>query len=140
MKEYIKKAAFFQCVSYTLVSFTNAVINFIGGKETNNASVMAMFGICLIVSLILPLYEYFEGISPLAMIFLQYLLSCAGGALLLYLFQRNDPFTAQEWLENYLTFTIPYIILTGIYYISVFADTKKKDELIREIQKQKPTT
>ena len=136
MKEYIKKAAFNLCVSYTSVSFTNAVINFIGGKETNNASVMAMFGICFIVSLVLPLYEYFDGISPLAMIFIQYLISCAGGAFLLYLFQRNDPFTAREWLKNYLTFTIPYVILTGIYYISVFIDSKKKDELIKEIQKQ----
>lgn len=37
----------------------------------------------------------------------------------------------------FVTFTIGYIIGAGIYYISLFRDAKKQNEILREIEMKK---
>lgn len=136
MKEYIKKVALYLCISYTSVSFSSAVMNLLGGKQTDNTNNLVMFGFCLIVSIVLSLYEYFDQVSPLAMILIQYLVSCVLCGLLLLVVSLFDPITPQGWLRLYISFTIPYIVLAGICYYSIYLDTKKKAGLIREIQER----
>ena len=48
------------------------------------------------------------------------------------------PATTGNIMKNniYAVFSPSYIVLAGIYYYSVFADAKKKDSLIKDLQKQ----
>ncbi len=134
MKNYVKKVALGLCISYTAVSVTGAITNVFAGWETNNANVLIMFGFCLIASIVLSFYEMFTNVSPLAMMVVQYLLACGLCAVLLLCVSVIEPISPRGWFEYYRSFSIPYVILAGIYYYSIYLDTKKKNAMIKEIQ------
>ena len=123
-------------MSYTVVSASAAIINIVFGGQTNNMNELMMFAICVMSSVVLSLHGLFDRVSPLAMIVIQYLLACALIAVMLLIVSRFDTITLQGCLDLYRSFTIPYVILAGVYYYSVFADTKKKDNLIKDLQKR----
>lgn len=136
MKEYLKNLALMIFMSYTVVSVSAAIINIVFGGQTNNMNELMMFAICVMASVVLSLHGLFDRVSPLAMIVIQYLLACALIAVMLLIVSRFDTITLQGCLDLYRSFTIPYVILAGVYYYSVFADTKKKDNLIKDLQKR----
>ncbi len=136
MKEYFKNLALMIFMSYTLVSVSTAIINIIFGGQTNNMNELMMFVICIIASVVLSLHRLFDSISPLAMMVIQYLLACVLIAVMLLIVSHFDTITIQGWLDLYRSFTIPYVILAGVYYYSVFADTKKEDSIIKDLQKR----
>ena len=123
-------------MSYTVVSVSSAVINIILGGQTNNLNELMMLAICIIASVVLSLHRLFDSISPLVMMVIQYLLACVLIAVMLLIVSHFDTITIQGWLDLYRSFTIPYVILAGVYYYSVFADTKKKDSIIKDLQKR----
>ncbi|MBQ3795184.1 MAG: hypothetical protein II842_02685 [Butyrivibrio sp.] len=123
-------------MSYTVVSVSAAIINIIFGGQTNNMNELMMFVICIIASVVLSLHGLFDSVSPLAMMVIQYLLACVLIAIMLLIVSRFDTITMQGWIDLYRSFTIPYVFLAGVYYYSVFADTKKKDSLIKDLQKR----
>ena len=123
-------------MSYTVVSVSTAIINIIFGGQTNNMNELMMFTICIIASAVLSLHELFDSVSPLAMMAIQYLLACVLIAVMLLIVSHFDAITLQGWVDLYRSFTIPYVILAGVYYYSVFADTKKKDSMIKDLQKR----
>ena len=136
MKKYFKNLALMIFMSYTVVSVSAAIINIIFGGQTNNMNELMMFVICIIASVVLSLHGLFDSVSPLAMMVIQYLLACVLIAVMLLIVSRFDTITLQGWLDLYRSFTIPYVFLAGVYYYSVFADTKKKDSLIKDLQKR----
>jgi lysylphosphatidylglycerol synthetase-like protein (DUF2156 family) len=136
VKKYFKNLALMIFVSYTVVSVSSAVINIIFGGQTNNLNELMMLAICIIASVVLSLHGLFDSISPLAMMVIQYLLACVLIAVMLLIVSHFDTITIQGWLDLYRSFTIPYVILAGVYYYSVFADTKKKDSIIKDLQKR----
>ena len=136
MKEYIKLFLLELCCSYTVVSVTGAIVNILAGTETNNLNVLVMFCFCVIIVAILSMHKLFEDVSPLVMIIVQYLVSLALCALLAFGISMiiHDPITPRGWFEYFRSFTIPYIIGAGYYYYRVFADAKKTNVLINELQ------
>lgn len=136
MKKYFKNLALMIFMSYTVVSVSAAIINIIFGGQTNNMNELMMFVICIIASVVLSLHGLFDSVSPLTMMVIQYLLACVLIAVMLLIVSRFDTITLQGWLDLYRSFTIPYVFLAGVYYYSVFADTKKKDSLIKDLQKR----
>lgn len=136
MKKYLSNLFFMICFSYTMVSVTGAIANVMAGTETNNFNVFLMFGLCVIACLVLSIHGWFEMISPLAMVVIQYAVACGLGALMVFIISRFEPISPRGWFELSRSFTIPYVILAAIYYVSVFADTKKKDAQIKELQKR----
>ncbi len=136
MKKYFKNLALMIFMSYTVVSVSAAIINIIFGGQTNNMNELMMFVICIIASVVLSLHGLFDSVSPLAMMVIQYLLACVLIAIMLFIVSRFDTITMQGWIDLYRSFTIPYVFLAGVYYYSVFADTKKKDSLIKDLQKR----
>ncbi len=135
MKKYIENLAFMIFFSYTVVSVTGVIANMIAGTEINNFNVLLMFVLCVIASFVLSLSGLFENVSPLLMMIIQYIVACGLGAVVVFIVSLFEPVSPRGWFELFRSFTIPYIILAAIYYISVFADTKKKDAQIKEIQK-----
>ena len=139
MKKYFKNLAIMIFMSYTMVSVSGVIINMIFGGQTNNLNELMMFAICVIASEVLSLHGLFDGVSPLAMMVIQYLVACALIAVMLLILSQFVIISPQGWVDLYRSFTIPYIILAGIYYYSVFADTKKNDSLIKDLQKLQKT-
>lgn len=124
------------CCVYTLVSVGGAIANMILGTQTNNLNVLVMFMTCFIGTLVLNLHKLFDGVSPLLMIIVQYLAACVLCAVMILIvgFIEGESVSPKGWYEFYRSFTIPYVILAGYYYYRVFSDTKKQDDLIKEIQ------
>jgi len=138
MAEKIKKFLIELCCVYTLVSVSGAVVNMIAGTETNNINVLVMFTTCTIATFILFLHGLFDSVSPLVMIIVQYLLACGLCAVMILIIGLIDePVTPRGWFEFYRSFTIPYVILAGFYYYRVFSETKKQDDIIKDIQAKK---
>lgn len=123
------------CV-YTIVSVGGAIANMIVGGQTNNLNVIVMFMTCFIGTFVLNLHKLFDKVSPLLMIVVQYLAACALCAVMILIvgWIEGESVSPRGWYEFYRSFTIPYVILAGYYYYRVFSDTKKQDDLIREIQ------
>ncbi len=136
MKKCFKNLAMMIFMSYTMVSVSAVIINMIFGGETNNLNELMMFVICVIASVVLSLHGLFDGVSPLMMMVIQYLVACALIAVMLLIVSRFDTITLQGCLDLYRSFPIQHVILAGVYYYSVFADTKKKDNLIKDLQKR----
>ena len=138
MKDFIKSYLLELCCSYTIVSVAGAFINMAMGTETNNANVVLMFIFCNIAVFVLSIHKFFEKLSPLAMIIIQYVVAlahCTGASLIATLFW--GPVTPRGWFEFFRSFTIPYIIGAALYYYRLYREAKDQDEMIKEIQKKK---
>lgn len=130
-KQYIVEL----CWVYTLMSVVGAIVNILAGTQTNNANVLVMFATCAIATFVLYLHRLFDGVSPLVMILVQYLVACAlVGLMLLFISLFIDHISPRGWYEYFRSFTIPYIVLASLYYWRVFSEAKKQDALIKEIQ------
>ena len=136
MKEYLKKLLLGICISYTSVSVTAAVINAITGMENDNSNALIMFTFCVIASVVLSLYSLFDNVSPLAMMILQYVAACFFCGLFLLVISRVDPISPRGWFEYYRSFTIPYIIIAGVFYFILYREVKEQNKLIQEIQEK----
>ena len=123
------------CCVYTILSVCGAIINMMAGTETNNINVLVMFATCTIATFVLFLHKLFDYMSPLFMMIAQYVIACAlCSGMLIIISKFAGPISPRGWFEYFRSFTIPYVILAGFYYYRVFAETKKQDQLIREIQ------
>ena len=137
MKEKLGQYLVELCCAYTLVSVVGAIVNILAGTQTNNLNVLVMFVTCAIGTFVLYLYRLFDGLSPLLIMILQYLICCALLAIMLLLLSTFvDPISPRGWYEYYRSFTIPYIILAGFFYYRVFSETKKQEKLLLEIQER----
>ncbi len=137
LKNYLKLLGLMICVSYTFVSVSGVIINIISGSQINNFNALLMFFTCVIASVVLSFHRLFDNVSPLMMMVFQYLIACALIAVMLFVINLFDEVTLKGCFEFYRSFTIPYMILAGFYYFSVFADAKKDNDLIKEIQEQR---
>ena len=135
MKDFIKSYLLELCCSYTIVSVVGAIINIMAGTETNNANVIMMFIFCNISVFVLSIHKFFEKLSPLAMIIIQYVVACALCSLAVYIGTFfYGPVTPRGWFELFRSFTIPYTIVAALYYYRLWDDAKKQQNLLKEIQ------
>lgn len=135
MKERIKNFAADLCFVYTIVSVSGALINHAAGTQTNNFNVILMFSTCAIATFVLHLHKFFSELSPLLMMVIQYLVACVLCAVLILILSAfTEPPTLRGWYEFYRSFTIPYVLLAALYYVKVFSDTRKQNNLLQEIQ------
>ena len=137
MKEKLGQYLVELCCAYTLVSVVGAIVNILAGTQTNNLNILVMFVTCAIGTFVLYLYRLFDGLSPLLIMILQYLICCLLLGIMLFLLSMFvEPISPRGWYEYYRSFTIPYIILAGFFYYRVFSETKKQEKLLLEIQER----
>ena len=135
MKDFIKSYLLELCCSYTIVSAGGAIINIMAGTDTNNVNVIMMFIFCNIAVFVLSIHKFFEKLSPLAMIVIQYVVACALCSLAVYIGTFfYGPVTPRGWFELFRSFTIPYVIGAALYYYRLWDDAKKQQNLLKEIQ------
>ena len=135
MKDFIKSYLLELCCSYTIVSVCGAIINMLAGTETNNANVILMFVFCNIAVFVLSIHKFFEKLSPLAMIIIQYVVAlalCVVAILIATIFW--GPVSSRGWFEFFRSFTIPYVIGAALYYYRLWDEAKKQQNLLKEIQ------
>lgn len=123
------------CVSYTLISLGATILNMLTGSETSNLNTISMLVFTSIAVLVLYTHQFFDNISPLLMIVIQYII--AMGLVMLYVFVVGlfEPVSEGGYWDIFVSFTIPYVIGAVVYYISVFHQAHQQDILLQEIKK-----
>lgn len=123
------------CVSYTVLSITNAILSLANGHEyvrhTNSFHMLLWTSIAVLV---LSIHYLFEEWSPVAMILAQYLI--AMGLVFFSIFIGSFFLEVAEhgYRDAFISFTVPYMIGGAFYYFSVFQTARRQNRLIQEIQ------
>lgn len=122
------------CISYTVISIANAVLCLMAGRESSsNGNALTMLLWCFIAVFILSIHHLFEEWPPAVMILCQYLIAMGLVTLSVYIGSFFEELSEHGYRDMFFSFTIPYIIGGGIYYISLFRTARRQDKLIQEI-------
>lgn len=122
------------CVSYTVISLCAAGINTIAGTQNTNFNTVMIFVFTVISVGVLYLYKLLDRFSPLVTITIQYLLALAlstGVVCFVSLFGEISP---KGYWEFFVSFTVFYLLGAICFYITTFVETRKMNQLIKEIQ------
>ncbi len=136
MKDFIKSYLLELCCSYTFVSVVGAFINMLAGTQTSNLNVLMMFIFCNIAVFVLSIHKFFENLSPLAMILIQYVLALGLCFLVVFFVSFFEPVSSGGWYELFRSFTIPYVIGAALYYFGLWTDARHQQALLSEIQER----
>lgn len=123
------------CISYTIISVSTSILEMCMGisVRTHSNTIVMLIWTSIAVG-ILSLHYLFEKLSPILMIFIQYIL--AMGLVFLTVLATNllEPISEGGLWDVFLSFSIPYAIGAVLYYISVFSYAKRQNKLLEEIQ------
>jgi hypothetical protein len=138
MKQRILEMIFMIAITYTILSMVNTVVVLIEPSYTyspQNAIMMLLFSTVGVI--VLFSHHLFKGVSPLAMLGLQYLIAFVLIVSMISLTVFFGPLHETAYRDGILSFTIPYIIGAIIYYLHLYLETKKYNRWIENIQKTK---
>ena len=136
MKNKIKEIGKYICITYTILSVVGAIINEATGSNPGNLNNVFMFLFTTIAVIVLYLYKIFTKWSPLTVILVQYLSALALVLLLCVGVGALSHSKVNRYWEIVVSFSIPYWIGAAFFYIEVFRETKRQNELIKELQER----
>ena len=67
----------------------------------------------------------------------QYLVILGGIMFTIWVIGHFTELSEYAYRDMFRSFTIPYVIIAGWYYISLFQEIKKANEMLEEIRKEK---
>ena len=134
----INKKNFFPCVCilYTIGSLLKIILegflyDFLGKTEMN---LLMMFGISLIGTWILSQHYRFPSIPFGAIVVGQYILLISILELTVWVEGFFIPLHPDAYRDMFLSTTIPYILVAFLYYLTVFKEIKRANQIISEIK------
>lgn len=139
--QIINRKNFFQsvCCCYTVLSLAKIAIEvYTQGKwGIDQQNFVMMFCISLAANFVLSQYYRFQHFPLLAVILGQYLLILGGIMLFIWFIGHYTELSRYAYRDMFLSFTIPYAIMAGWYYVSLFREIKNANEMLEEIRKEK---
>ena len=125
------------CISYTIISIINALINLLNGNSTGSHenSIMMLLWTSIAV-FILSIHHLFDEWSPIFMIIIQYVIAMGLVFLSIFLISLFSEIHVDAYKDAFTSFTWPYIIGAGFYYISLFRSAARQNKLLSEIQEK----
>lgn len=127
------------CVCYTILSLGKIIVEYMTQGRFGNfqANMLVMFVISLAATFVLSQHYRFERFPLLAVILVQYLLLLAGVMTFIWLSSFWTEVHPDGYHDMFWSFTIPYIIGAGVYYLGLFHEIKKADRLLQEYKENK---
>ena len=86
---------------------------------------------------VLYLYKLLDRFSPLVTITIQYLLALALSMGVVCFVSLFDEISPKGYWEFFVSFTVFYLLGAICFYITTFVETRKMNQLIKEIQTEK---
>lgn len=125
------------CISYTILSIVNALLCLMNGRESSsNVNAVMMLFYCSIAVLVLSIHHLFDVWPPVVMILIQYVIAMGLVFLSVYIGSFFEEVSGDGYRDIFVSFTIPYFIGSGVYYISLFRSAKRQDKLLKEINER----
>lgn len=137
MKNKVKEILLVICVSYTILSMIATAVNTIAGSQTSNLNSVMMLILTTISVSVLYLYYLLDRFSPLFTITLQYLIALAFAGIALFIWNLFDEISGDGYADFFISFTVFYVIGAAVFYVMTYFETKKMNELLRDIQTEK---
>lgn len=125
------------CICYTLMSFGKMIAETIMGYKDPYyvRNFITIFLISLIATLVLGLHYYLQNIPITIVILGQYLFLIGLIMLCLWIESQFQKIASTAYRDMFFSFTIPYIIGAIIYYVTIFLQTSKANQILEEIKK-----
>ena len=134
----IKKKELFPtiCISYTIISLSITLLEVIKHNEFSNDqfNLISMFVWTSIAVFVLSQHYRFEKFSALTMILVQYLIEMFLIITTIYISGFFVSINPNGYKDVFRSFTIPYVIGAGIYYISLYRFVKKANNSLKFIK------
>lgn len=122
------------CISYTIISVANAALCLMAGSEsTSNVNAFMMLLWCSIAVFVLSIHHLFDRLPPVTMMVIQYVIAMGLVILSVWIGSFFDEMSEHGYRDMFFSFTIPYVIGGGCYYISLFREVKRQNKLLQEI-------
>lgn len=127
------------CVVYTVLSMSKIVLEAIFQNRFGNyqANFLIMFFLSLITTLVLSQHYRLHKIPLTVVIIGQYLVLVGIVLLLTKILGFYSELHKNAYRDMFLSFTISYIFGAVIYYIQVFLEVKKANEIIMKLKESK---
>lgn len=125
------------CMTYTLVSVVLTIFE-IWNKGKMNPTQLNMFLFLFLSVLgvgILSQHHRLERFSPLTMIVIQYLIAVAVILISLKIASNFVDIHPNGYRDMTISFSIPYLIGTVIYYICLRLEVRKQNRILEKIRK-----
>ncbi len=127
------------CCTYTILSLSSSLIDILVLGKINPTQTNLL--LCLILSaiavFILSQHYRFDRYSLITVIIMQYVVAMFLVFLLVWLSGFFVEIHPDGYHDVFVSFTIPYWIGAIFYYINLFVEVKKQNEMIQEIKKTK---
>ncbi len=125
------------CVVYTILSISKIVLEAIVQNEFGNyqSNMVMMLFLSFIATLVLSQHYRLQQIPMAIAIVLQYLVLIGVVLLITWISGFYSDLHPNAYRDMFLSFTIPYIIGAVIYYLNVFWEVKKANQILKDIKK-----
>lgn len=135
----INKENFFPivCTCYTIISLSKILMESMLGYQDPYyvENFITIFIISLVATLVLSLHYYLQNVPITLVILGQYIFLVGIIMLGLWIESHIREVAATGYRDLFYSFTIPYVIGAMVYYISVFLQTRKANQILEEIKK-----
>lgn len=124
------------CISYTIISVGVHVFEMLCGFGEQNTHLNALFMLyCTIVGVVvLSMHYLFEEVSTIVIILVQYIVAIGlvlGSMFVLSFFIAVD---THGYFEMWRSFSIIYVLGAISYYVSLYIEINKQNNLLNEIK------
>lgn len=134
----IHKKNFIQivCVIYTCLVILKLVLEGISGKKDSYylENLTMMLAITVIATLVLSLHYYLQNVPLPVVMLVQYVLLM--GAIWGFIWVGGHFVEVHEdaYRDLFKSFTIPYVIFAGVYYITFFMQVKNANKMLKSMK------
>ncbi len=125
------------CVVYTILSISKIVLEAIVQNKFGNyqSNMLMMFFLSFIATLVLSQHYRLQQIPMAIAIILQYLVLIGVVLLITWISGFYSNLHSNAYRDMFLSFTIPYAIGAAIYYLNVFWEVKKANQILKNLKK-----
>lgn len=127
------------CEVYALISMWKILIEAITQNKwgIDQQNFVFIFVVSLAATFVLSQHYRLDRF-PLTLVILgQYLVLLGAIMLFLWIYGHFGILARHAYRDMFLSFTIPYIILAGAYYLVLFKEIKKANQILEELRREK---
>jgi len=125
------------CITFTIIVLLGVFLDVTQAHRTNPSQFNIIFQfICCFVSIFVLSQHYrFEFLSPIWIIIIQYVIATSVIFLLAWFISLFTPISPGGYRDLFISFSVPYIIGIVYYYIKLYIEVKKNNEILKNLQK-----
>lgn len=127
------------CVSFTVLALLKIILEWIILDTIDNtgSNLLFMFIFTCLSMIILSSYKLFEKIPTLIVMAGQYVIAMGIVFGIVWISGLFSPLSEGAYLDIFISFTIPYVIGSILYYVQLHLEVKNENSMLERIKNAK---